>query len=98
MMSAGVWGGVSALLVSVVLASVALPTVVSAVDGWSGLAGWTICVSAEASWNVEPIRGFARGVPSADLISDDLPSAGLADLAAATLLAAEIAAAASAIC
>jgi hypothetical protein len=49
-MSAGVWGGVSALLVSVVLvsvvlASVALPTVVSAVDGRPGLAGWSISVS-----------------------------------------------------
>src|SRR6476469_10232144 len=83
MMSAGVGA----------LASVWAP-VVPAADCWGGFVGWTICASAEASRNAEPTRGFARGVAS-----DDLPPTGLAAaLVSATLLAAEIAAAASASC
>ena len=59
---------------------------------FGGLAGVTVCTSAEASWKVAVAPGFARGAASADLASEDLVSEDLVseDLASEDLAAEDL--------
>src|SRR2546430_16773141 len=54
MMSAGVCGFASALSADNACASTAAACF--------AFGGWTLCTSADASWNVEAAAGFARGI------------------------------------